>query len=80
MTYKVSYFQKITNQLMILISTSESGDLVRSRNVIMDGECSYGMVGAQLVNYTYQKIILVLHMHLLLQSKSTHVTYDINYN
>ena len=45
MTYKVSYFQKITNQLKILLSASESGDSVRSRNAIMDGECSYGMVG-----------------------------------
>ena len=44
MTYKVSYFQK-NNQLLILISTTESGDLVRSRNAIMNGECSYGMVG-----------------------------------
>ena len=41
----MSYFQKITNQLKILISTSESGDSLRSKNAIMDGECSYGMVG-----------------------------------
>ena len=65
-------FQKITNQLLILISTTESGDLVKSRNAIMDGECSYGMVGAQL----HLSKTLVLRMHLLLQSKPTHVTCD----